>query len=339
MFSRLLVLISLLLLTQASLAQQSQIPGDVPGTCPVTKASDQPFIPPWPHPQTPYPGGSWFGTDRLWMALPANGIWRAVRFSATDPGLGSKTDWWVEAKVSWWRQGYDWRVDGEPKLKVTGRRLDSPAPPLITDETNAVGRAPKAYMMVDISFPTLGCWEITGHYEGDDLTFVVWVAGPRWTEADRKAYLSRAQHGEVGAQFWLGAAYEQGWFGQADFEEALRWLRKAATHGDPDAQNALGQMYEDGEGVQQDYVLAAKWYRTAAEHVPDLGGAGQGRNNLGLLYLDGLGVPKDYEQAYMWFSLTNNETNLSHAKAQMTPDQVLEAERRAAEWRTHHVER
>ena len=86
-------------------------------------------------------------------------------------------------------------------------------------------------------------------------------------------------------------------------------------------------MYEHGEGVPQNYVLAAQWYRKAAEHVPDFGGAGQGRNNLGLLYMDGLGVPKDYVQAYMWFSLTNFETNLSSAKAQMTPAQVLEAER------------
>jgi hypothetical protein len=198
-------------------------------------------------------------------------------------------------------------------------------------------------MVVGINLPTLGCWEITGHYEGDELTFVVWVAesmsqAPRWTEANRKAYLSRAQHGESKAQFWLGTGYEQGWFGKPDFEEALRWLRKAATHDNPDAQNALGQMYEGGEGVPQDHVLAAKWYRKAAEHVPDLGGTGQGRNNLGLLYLEGLGVPKDCVQAYMWFSLSNNETNLSYAKAQTTPDQVLEAERMAAEWKTYHLE-
>jgi hypothetical protein len=67
-------------------------------------------------------------------------------------------------------------VDGSPKLKVTGRRLDSPAPPLVADKANAVGKAPKAYMMMSIYLPTPGCWEITGHYEGDQLAFVVWVA-------------------------------------------------------------------------------------------------------------------------------------------------------------------
>jgi uncharacterized protein len=98
-------------------------------------------------------------------------------------------------------------------------------------------------------------------------------------------------------------------------------------------------MYADGEGVPQNYALAANWYRKAAEHLPDFGGAGQGRNNLGLLYMDGLGVQKDYVQAYMWFSLANAETNLSSAKAQMTPTEVLEAERMAAEWKSSHPER
>src|ERR1700687_719269 len=115
----------------------------------------------------------------------------------------------------------------------------------------------------------------------------------KWTDSDRKALLIRAQHGDAGAQFWLGAGYEQGWFGRANFQLALKWLRKAAGRGDADAQNSLGQMYEDGEGVQQNHTLAANWYRKAAEHVPDLGGAGQGRNNLGLLYMNGLGVPED----------------------------------------------
>jgi uncharacterized protein len=161
----------------------------------------------------------------------------------------------------------------------------------------------------------------------------------KWTEADRKALLARARHGDAGAQFWLGAGFEQGWFGKVNFQKALKWLRKAAAHGNPDAQVTLGQMYENGEGVPQNYEQAAKWYRKAAEHVPDLGGAGQGRNNLGLLYMGGLGVPKDYVQAYMWFRLTNFETNLSYAKAQMTPAQVLEGERMAAEWKSYHPER
>jgi TPR repeat protein len=161
---------------------------------------------------------------------------------------------------------------------------------------------------------------------------------PKTTEADAQTLLAKAQRGDRKSQMWLGAAYEQGWLGKTNFEEALKWFRRAAAQGDPDAQNSLGQMYADGEGVQRNYTLAAKWYRRAAGHVPDLGGAGQGRNNLGLLYMDGLGVPKDYVRAYMWFRLANFDPNLSYARAKMTRAQILKAEQMATEWRSHHPE-
>ena len=167
---------------------------------------------------------------------------------------------------------------------------------------------------------------------------------PQWTEDDRKNLLVKARQGDAGSQMWLASAYEQGWFGETNIPEALKWYRQSATKGNPDAQNELGRMYEDGEGVKQNYVLAAKWYRRAAEHIPDFGGAGQGRNNLGLLYLNGRGVPQDYIQAYMWFSLAKFKTekcgpglsNLGLAAQQMTPVQILEAERRVQEWRVKH---
>lgn len=156
------------------------------------------------------------------------------------------------------------------------------------------------------------------------------------TEADKRDLLTKARTGDCQAQFWLGTAYEQGFFGGTNFRKARKWFKKAADHGDADAQNALGQMYEGGEGVSQDYTMAAKWYRKAAQHVPNLGGAGQGRNNLGLLYLNGRGVPKDFVRAYVWFRLANTETNLAAARSQMSAAQVEEAEGMAAEWKLHH---
>jgi hypothetical protein len=172
MFARLLALVSLLLLTQASFpqhsAQQSQTATrDVPETCPVTKASDHPFIPPWPYPKVPYPGGSWFGTDRLWISPPEDGTWRGLgHYTPTDPTF--------RQKMQWWRQGYDYHTEPKPKLKVTGKRLDATAPPLMAEANNVIGTPPS--MMVGMNFPTLGCWEITGHYEDDELTFVVWLS-------------------------------------------------------------------------------------------------------------------------------------------------------------------
>lgn len=166
----------------------------------------------------------------------------------------------------------------------------------------------------------------------------------QWTEDDHKELLTKAQRGDANSQMWLAAAYEQGWFGERNFSEALKWYRKSAAQGNPGAQNSLGQMYEDGEGVEQNYALAAKWYRKAAEHVPDLGGAGQGRNNLGMLYLEGRGVPRNYVQAYMWFRLSLGSTfkcgpgtsNLSSAAQQMTTAEIQEAEHKVERWKTRH---
>jgi TonB family protein len=161
----------------------------------------------------------------------------------------------------------------------------------------------------------------------------------KWTADDERDFLAKAQGGDASAQMWLGAAYEQGWFGNSNPPEALKRFRKSAEQGNPDAQNALGQMYEDGRGLIQDYSLAAEWYRKAAEHEPDLGGAGQGRNNLGMLYLYGPGVPQDYVQAYMWFTLSgfSGNPNLDTAKVHTTHRQILEAEDLAQEWKSQHT--
>jgi TPR repeat protein len=142
-----------------------------------------------------------------------------------------------------------------------------------------------------------------------------------------------AEDGVPEAQFWLGVAFEDHWFGVTDTQEALKWTKRAAEGGNPDAEVTLGEHYEDGDGVEQNYALAAQWYRKAAEHVPDLGGAGQGRNQLGLLYLSGLGVPKDYVQAYVWFSLAASRRNLAAAAKGMTPAEILRAQQLAEDWK------
>src|SRR5882672_5430298 len=155
-------------------------------------------------------------------------------------------------------------------------------------------------------------------------------AGERWM-------LRAAEQGDTEAQFWLGVAYERNWFRSVDIQEAIKWYRKAAEGGDPDAQVELGQKYEAGEGVEQDYKLAAECYRKAAEHVPNLGGAGQGRNRLGLLYMQGLGVHKDYVQAYFWFSLDGAEGNAADARAHLMPAQIRGVERLINEWKQQHL--
>jgi TPR repeat protein len=166
------------------------------------------------------------------------------------------------------------------------------------------------------------------------------VLGMLLKDRDRPAserwLLKAGEEGDSEAQFLLGVAYDENWYGTTDTQLAAQWFEKAAIQGHADAQVSLGQMYEDGRGVKQDYKKAAEWYRRAAEHVPNLGGAGQGRNDLGLLYEDGLGVPKDYVQAYMWYTLANSGQNCAMLQSKMTPAQVAEAQRMVEEWNKLH---
>jgi hypothetical protein len=130
-----------------------------------------PFIPPWPYPLKAGSDTFWFGTDSLWTQLPANGIWSGLpHYTPNDPTF--------RQKLAFWRKGYVVRTEPQPKLKVTGRRLDSPAPPLLSDKTANNGWVQKdqPFIVTGINFPTLGCWEVTGHYGNQELTFVVGVA-------------------------------------------------------------------------------------------------------------------------------------------------------------------
>ncbi len=138
---------------------QSQTPpmSIPPATCPITQPPSEPFVPPAPYPAKLCPDSFWLGSEKLWVMRPVGGLWHGL----TD-------------KVFWWRKGYDWRTENPPQLKVTGKRLDVPAPALYADHAQpAFIKIPAIVTGIDI--PTVGCWEITGDYKGDKLTFVVWV--------------------------------------------------------------------------------------------------------------------------------------------------------------------
>ena len=84
-----------------------------------------------------------------------------------------------------------------------------------------------------------------------------------------------------------------------------------------------------------DYAEAVKWFRKAAEQ-----GHGSAQYNLGLAYMEGKGVPEDYVRAHMWFNLVAAQDNRAMAKLLrdsvakfMTPAQIAEAQKLAAEWR------
>lgn len=166
---RLLPVLCLLCWSSLSPSQDKQPTKAVPENCSVTKPADQPFVPPRPHPARPSPGQFWFGTDRLWTALPKSGAWFGLpHYTRDDPTF--------RQKLAFWRQGFDAHVMTPGKLTVSGRRIDSTAPPLQTDGPGTPSwTADDQVLMTGINFPSIGCWEITGRYENDELTFVVWV--------------------------------------------------------------------------------------------------------------------------------------------------------------------
>jgi hypothetical protein len=151
------------------LQSSAQTIDEPPDSCPVTKPSQPPFLPPAPYPSD---GLVWIGSPKLWTDIPRNGTWRGLPHYTPE-------DTRFRQKLFWWSQGYDWRSENPPELTITGKRLDGSAPPLSTDPHANAGWTNDrnhAFIVAGIFIPTLGCWKITGHYRGEELSYVVWVS-------------------------------------------------------------------------------------------------------------------------------------------------------------------
>jgi hypothetical protein len=121
------------------------------GTCPLTL----------PNGNTP-PGGKAAGMNhgngKIWTAMwPHNVVIATPDYIEADGSVGMKWPWWRGIKG---------------KLKISGRRLDGKAPPL-TAFLPDYGRS--GFQPSGISFPTEGCWEVTGALGGAKLTFVTLI--------------------------------------------------------------------------------------------------------------------------------------------------------------------
>jgi hypothetical protein len=123
----------------------------VEGACPVT-------LPNGSQPPDGNIGGDLVhGNGKLWVAMPPSGI------VVTEPSEGDT----IRTKYPWWRA-----VTGT--LRLEGRRLDGPAPPLTATEVPD-GYGITGFQASAVSFPTEGCWEVTGRVGDASLTFVTLV--------------------------------------------------------------------------------------------------------------------------------------------------------------------
>lgn len=163
---RLVLLILLLALTAS--AQQTVVP---PASCPVTGPPANPFIPPPPYELEHSTKSFLIGTEKLWTGLRKTGVWY---WAPHAPGHENEVQPLTE-KTFWGSVDFDYKTEYPPKLKITGRRLDGNAPPLLTLTPTNAFPGPAAAMLVGVYVPTPGCWEITGEYKGQKLSFVIWL--------------------------------------------------------------------------------------------------------------------------------------------------------------------
>ena len=98
-------------------------------------------------------------------------------------------------------------------------------------------------------------------------------------------FLDAAKQGHSDAQMIIALTYfnGEGDFVPQDFNEAGKWLLKAAESGYPYAQRKLGDIYVLGLGVKPDFDRAKRWYSKAAEN-----GDETAKKYLGILETDGL---------------------------------------------------
>ncbi len=117
--------------------------------CPITHPNGS-------KPPGPTFGAEFHGNGSIWV-----GLWHSnvVVWNAQPDGS-------VETKFGWWR--------GVPgTLRIEGHRLDAPAPSLIGHVPNGYGDS--GFQASGITFPSEGCWQVTGRVGEASLTFVTLV--------------------------------------------------------------------------------------------------------------------------------------------------------------------
>jgi hypothetical protein len=124
--------------------------------CPVT-------IPNGSTPPGEQPSSGHHGNGALWSALPPDGKIVATReFVLPDGSMQIKFPWWGSRRAG-------------PHLRISGSSLDLPGGLTRSSITDGFTGAPH-FWASRITFPTEGCWRVTGTAGRASLTFVVFVS-------------------------------------------------------------------------------------------------------------------------------------------------------------------
>lgn len=76
-----------------------------------------------------------------------------------------------------------------------------------------------------------------------------------------------AAHGDMVAEYTLGAMYDRGMGFPENHPMALQWYRRSAGEGYSQSMRNLGTMYRNGEAGGVNYVEAYRWYSLSLTHL------------------------------------------------------------------------
>jgi uncharacterized protein len=124
-----------------------------------------------------------------------------------------------------------------------------------------------------------------------------------FTSDETKELITKADAGDVEAQFRVGVIYDTGNGAPSSGEKAKKYYLMAANQGNAEAQNSLGSIYQ----AEKNYDEAKLWYEQASEQNHPTA-----TSSLGFLYDLGLGVPQDRKKG---FELYSKAANLGHGRA------------------------
>ncbi|HWB86465.1 MAG TPA: hypothetical protein VG675_20150 [Bryobacteraceae bacterium] len=131
--------------------------------CPITTRPDTVFAPPLPFAFDSSQGGFYFGTRKIWAYLQNSPVFQGAM-----------------QKIPWWIPGFDALAEPRPPLSMTLERLDESAPIVVTSGNAGGSWIPDKpsygyFIMTGVKFPSEGCWQVTGRYNGAELSFTYLV--------------------------------------------------------------------------------------------------------------------------------------------------------------------
>ncbi|MGM0423071.1 MAG: tetratricopeptide repeat protein [Pseudomonadota bacterium] len=152
-----------------------------------------------------------------------------------------------------------------------------------------------------------------------------------------------AEQGNDRALVLLGNMYMDGKGVEASPEKALAHYKQALVNNNSNAMLNIATMYAEGLAVDKNFETAFDWYTKSAEH-----GNPAAQFLLGSVHIKGHpelpNLKGDMVTAYMWFRIAAKQKELpeigevadefsKRLVQQLSPDQIMEAEKRAKAWK------